>query len=75
MRADDSAGVRTDFVINDQVNRYPTRTVETSVSRDELDLLVRSGYLVRRGLLDAEMAGRLAAAVLRPARAEKDRGL
>jgi hypothetical protein len=73
MRADDGAGVRTDFVINDQVNRYPTRTVETSASREDLDVLVRSGYLVRRSVLDPETAPTLAAAVLRLARAEEDR--
>lgn len=73
MRADDRADVRTDFVINDQVNDYPTRTVETPTSREELNALVRSGYLVRRSVLDGGTARTLATAVLRLARAEERR--
>lgn len=63
--------MRTDFVLNDQVKGYPVHTVEAAVSRDELDEFVRSGYLVRRRLLDGRTAGALGEAVLRLAVAEE----
>lgn len=63
-------GLHTDFIVNDQVNGYPVRAVETTVSRDELDRLVRSGYLAVRGLIDSDTATTLAEGVLRLAAAE-----
>jgi hypothetical protein len=59
-------------VINDQADDYPTRTVETTASRAELDHLVRVGYLVREGLLDQSLAAELGDAVLRLAQAEEN---
>jgi ectoine hydroxylase-related dioxygenase (phytanoyl-CoA dioxygenase family) len=70
MRAEDRTGVRTDFVINDQVNDYPSRTVKTTASREELDHLVRLGYLVLRDLLEPATAKEMAAAVGRLADVE-----
>lgn len=61
---------RTDFIVNDQVNGYPVRTVETTASRAELDDLVRTGYLVMRGLIDPDVAATLAEGVLRLATTE-----
>ncbi|WP_242901052.1 phytanoyl-CoA dioxygenase family protein [Actinomadura terrae] len=72
MRADGTR-LSTEFVINDQGAGYPRRTVETSASQEELDTLVRSGYLVLRGLLDGAISDVLAQAVLRLAEAEADR--
>jgi hypothetical protein len=63
-------GIRTDFVVNDQVNGYPVSTVRTTASRGELDDLVRSGYLVIRSLVDGDTAAALAESVLRLAIAE-----
>jgi hypothetical protein len=63
--------LRTDFIINDQVNGYPTRSVATTASREELDELVSRGFLLCRELLDAPSARTLAEAVLRLAEAEE----
>jgi Phytanoyl-CoA dioxygenase (PhyH) len=71
--ADGRPGTRTDFVLNDQVNGYPTRSVECAASRQELDSLVRTGFLVRRGILDPRSAAGLADAVLELARSEEGR--
>jgi Phytanoyl-CoA dioxygenase (PhyH) len=67
---DGEPGHRTDFIVNDQVSGYPVRTVETTASDGELDALVRSGYLVIRGLVDGDTAATLAEGVLRLASAE-----
>ncbi|MFF3441457.1 phytanoyl-CoA dioxygenase family protein [Streptosporangium sp. NPDC002721] len=72
MRAEGRAGLQTDFVLNDQVNDYPIRSVETVASREELDEFVRSGYQVRRRLLNQQTAEVLGAAVLHLAQAEAD---
>jgi len=63
-------GLRSDFVVNDQANGYPGRTVKTTASREELENLVRSGYLVIRRLIESHTASALAEAVLRLADAE-----
>lgn len=65
--------LRTDFVINDQVRGYPTRSVECTVDPRELDELVRAGFLVRRGTLSPQLAAGLAAIVLELARSEQER--
>ncbi len=71
MPARRQASLRTDFIINDQVNGYPTRSVVTTASRAELDEMVSRGFLVCRELLDAPSANALAEAVLRLAKAEE----
>ena len=63
--------LHTDFIINDQVNGYPTRSVATTASREELDELVSRGFLLCRELLDAPSARTRAEAVLRLAEAEE----
>ncbi|MEU5993247.1 phytanoyl-CoA dioxygenase family protein [Spirillospora sp. NPDC047418] len=73
MRAGGRTQLSTEFVISDQAAGYPRRTVTTTATPEDLDALVRSGYLVRRGLLDEAAAGVLAAAVLRLAEAEEGR--
>ncbi|CNF74209.1 ectoine hydroxylase [Mycobacterium tuberculosis] len=73
MRAGGRTHLSTEFVISDQAAGYPRRTVTTTATPEDLDALVRSGYLVRRRLLDEAAAGVLAAAVLRLAEAEEGR--
>jgi Phytanoyl-CoA dioxygenase (PhyH) len=73
MRTEGRTGTRTDFVLNDQVNGYPTRSVRTTTAPEELDELVRSGFLVRRRILDPEAAAGLGDVVLRLARSEAGR--
>jgi len=73
MTTGEAPGTRTDFVINDQVNGYPTRSVTTTADADELAALVREGYLVRRRLLTPDIARELSEAVIRLADAEAGR--
>ncbi|RFS84826.1 hypothetical protein D0T12_15000 [Actinomadura spongiicola] len=65
--------VSTEFVLSDQGAGYPRRTVTTTATPDELDALVRTGYLVRRNLLDRATSDTLADAVLKLAEAEAER--
>ncbi|GAA0569153.1 phytanoyl-CoA dioxygenase family protein [Actinomadura livida] len=73
MRVEGRPHLSTDFVLSDQAAGYPRRTVTTTARPDDLDAVVRSGYLVRRGLLDGATAALLADAVLRLAKAEDGR--
>jgi hypothetical protein len=57
--------MQTDFVLNDQVNGYPTRSVKTTATREEIDRFVTDGYLPLSGLLSKAAASDLAAAVLK----------
>jgi ectoine hydroxylase-related dioxygenase (phytanoyl-CoA dioxygenase family) len=67
------ACLHTEFIINDQANGYPKRPVTTTASREELDELARTGFLLRRNVLSGERASELAEAVLRLAAAEESR--
>ncbi|SDH19036.1 Phytanoyl-CoA dioxygenase (PhyH) [Lentzea fradiae] len=69
----DDEAVRTEFVINDQAAGYPRRVVTTGVGAADVDHLVRSGYLVRRGLLPASAVAALCARVHALAAAEEGR--
>ncbi|WP_051415634.1 phytanoyl-CoA dioxygenase family protein [Nocardiopsis sp. CNT312] len=64
-------GLRTDFVINDQVNGYPTRSVTTPARAGDLEALVRDGYLVHRRMLTPQTAAELSGAVAGLAEAEE----
>ena len=66
-------GLRTDFVLNDQVRGYPTRTVECAASAEDLDELVRTGFLVRRGIVDPRTAAELADVLVHLGRSEQSR--
>ncbi|WP_394617505.1 phytanoyl-CoA dioxygenase family protein [Lentzea sp. JNUCC 0626] len=63
--------MRTEFLINDQSAGYPTRVVTARVGTDDIDHLVREGYLVRRELLSPGVAGSLRARVHEIAQAEE----
>lgn len=65
-------GTHTDFVLNDQVDHYPTRTVRTSADPGDLDALVRDGYLVHRGMIGADHAEELAETVIALSETEAD---
>lgn len=64
--------MQTDFVLNDQVNGYPTRTVETTATRAEIDRFIADGYLPLKGLIGTELAAELGASVLEIAHAEAE---
>lgn len=64
--------MRTDFVINDQVSGYPTRIVETEISKVEIDGFVKSGYMLLPKLIDTVAAATYAEAVLALAKLEED---
>jgi hypothetical protein len=66
-------GLRTDFALNDQVRGYPTRTVECAASAEDLDELVRTGFLVRRGIVDPRTAAELADVLVHLGRSEQGR--
>jgi len=66
------SGLQTKFVINDQVSGYPTRTIETTASRGELDDLIRYGFVVRRNLIGLPLAAELGEAVLRLGQSEEN---
>jgi hypothetical protein len=64
--------MQTDFVLNDQVNGYPTRRVETTATRADIDRFVVDGYLPLKNLISAELARDMAASVLEISRTEAD---
>ncbi len=64
--------MRTEFVINDQVNGYPTRTVETDASEVYFAGFVKSGYLLLPKLVDTAKAASYGEAVLELARSEEN---
>jgi hypothetical protein len=71
MPAGEHPQLHTNFVINDQVNDYPTRSISTGASREQLDELSHRGFLVHRDLLDTSSASKLADAVLQLAQSEE----
>lgn len=64
------AVVRTDFALNDQANGYPTRSVETAVTRADINQFLSDGFLPLKGLISARLASELARSVLEIAQAE-----
>ncbi|RSD23915.1 phytanoyl-CoA dioxygenase family protein [Amycolatopsis eburnea] len=71
MATEESARTHTTFVINDQVNGYPARSVTTEATGEELSQLVQRGYLVRRGVLPAHVVTELADSVHLLAKSEE----
>ncbi|GLZ37794.1 phytanoyl-CoA dioxygenase family protein [Actinokineospora sp. NBRC 105648] len=71
MTAGEQTRTHTNFVINDQARGYPTRSVTAEATGEELDHLVRHGYLVRRALVPADLAAALGQAVHGLAKSEE----
>lgn len=66
----DPAVLRTEFVLNDQANGYPARTIETTATHASIDQFLSDGFLSLKGLVNAALADELARSVLKIARAE-----
>lgn len=60
------------FTINDRTRGYPQRDVQVAATPQEIDSLVRDGYLLRRGLIPSSWLDEFRVAVDKLVVAEKD---